>query len=110
MNGVAIYGGITYGHWQGGLVLAVFGSIGLVLVVSDYQIVFQNKRPKLFWLSSHIRKMLAASIAAYTAFLVVNSRHLPGVPYLLIWLGPTALGTLLIIYWLRRLKAGTALK
>jgi hypothetical protein len=49
--------------------------------------------------AAHLPRMLAGTIAAVTAFTVVNVSTEPAV---LAWLGPTAIITPLIVYWNRR--------
>ena len=91
-----------------GVVLAVFGSIGMVLVAGDYSTVFRGRRVDTFWLKAHITKMLAATISAYTAFGVVNMERLAPLPPLAIWLLPTLVGSLVITYWQVRVAKGKA--
>lgn len=74
--------------------LAFTIGIGLMLR-ADYRFFKTKKSYKVF----HLTKMLGATIAAYTALLVVNfSNYSP----ILIWLGPSLIGTLLITYWIRK--------
>jgi hypothetical protein len=99
----------TGGNTQLAIVLVVFGLIGLQQVRIDFNIVYRGKRPPQFWLRAHIQKMLAATISAYTAFFVVNGTHWTFVQPIVLWLGPTVVGTLGIAYWMRRVEKKTAL-
>ncbi|HEY3917170.1 MAG TPA: hypothetical protein VGL83_05230 [Stellaceae bacterium] len=54
-------------------------------------------------LSRHLGRMVGAMIAATTAFAVVNLTQLP---QLVPWLGPTAIGVVLIVYWNIRVHSG----
>ena len=92
---------LVKGHTLG-VVIIVFGVIGLLNVVSDGRILLGYNRAKGFWLAAHVSKMVGAVIASYTAFLVVNQpAH---VPQLVAWLGPTVLGTAVIVHWRRRVR------
>ena len=51
--------------------------------------------------------MLAATIATFTAVLVVNGDRLH-LPTIVAWLGPTVLLTPVIALWSRRYRAGTS--
>jgi hypothetical protein len=52
---------------------------------------------------AHLSGMLGATIAATTAFLAVNGAGL-GLPEIVLWLGPTAVGTPAIIWWSRGVR------
>lgn len=86
-------------------VLQVFGSILLLFSVKDYRAL---KRPENFtarnlvWLYRHISAMGGAYISTVTAFLVVNVNLEPS---WVVWLAPTAVGTVLISTSISRLKA-----
>ena len=88
---------VLYGNYFG-TVFLVFGAISLSLVRQDI-LYFRGRimRPN-FWLTAHLTKMVAATIAAFTAFLVVNNTILPGV---VAWLLPTVIGSALIAKWRR---------
>ncbi|MEI7670194.1 MAG: DUF2306 domain-containing protein [Pseudomonadota bacterium] len=85
------------------LVLAVFGTINLVMCIRDFQVYRKGEsyiqQHKLHWLLNHISRMIGAYIATVTAFLVVNIQMNPSwVP----WLTPTILGVPLIAYFSSR--------
>lgn len=85
------------------IVLLVFGVGTLLFSAEDLIALYRKKsRSHFLWMYIHIGRMLGAYIATLTAFLVVNSEFFPSL--LIAWLGPSAIGTPLIIYWIRRYK------
>jgi hypothetical protein len=85
------------------IVLLVFGVGTLFFSAEDLIALYRkNSRSHFLWMYIHIGRMLGAYIATLTAFLVVNSEFFPSL--LIAWLGPSAIGTPLIIYWIRRYK------
>jgi uncharacterized membrane protein len=96
---------IAYGGYQisiksnAGVILCIFGIISLLLVRQDFKIYKGNTKDSNYWLLQHITRMVAAYIAATTAFLVVNNNVLPGV---IAWLLPTVIGTPLIRVWVKK--------
>jgi hypothetical protein len=84
--------------------LAVFGAIGAALAIQDLAAsrAIVREAPKAR-IARHLGRMLGATIAAWTAFAVVNFRFLPA---LVVWLGPTLIVTPLIVYWTRRTLRG----
>lgn len=55
----------------------------------------------------HTSRMTGAYIAASTAFLVVNARHLPkAIPGFALRLAPTIALTPLIVWWSRAMRLG----
>ncbi|MDE3252396.1 MAG: hypothetical protein KGO92_06290 [Bacteroidota bacterium] len=88
-----------------GLVLMVFGLIGLRFVTIDVAYYRGKSRQRNDWLLSHLQRMTGGYIASLTAFLVVNAKFLPAVfPSVLLWLLPTFILTPLIIFWSRKYK------
>ena len=84
-----------------GIVLIVFGSIGLLFSYQDY-INFKGKsKIKNYFLTTHLQRMTASYVASTTAFLVVNNKVLPSV---LAWLLPTIILVPVIITWTRKYK------
>jgi hypothetical protein len=59
----------------------------------------------MHWWFEHMRSMLGASIAAVTAFLVINAGNI-GLPRqsLIVWLAPTVVGVPLMIVWVRHYR------
>ncbi len=86
-----------------GIVLVVFGIFSLRLVQWDFINYSGKAKAKNYWLLAHLQRMTGGYIAAFTAFLVVNSNNLPiALPAFVIWLAPTAVLTPLIVMWSRK--------
>jgi len=84
------------------MILLVFGIIFTALTGRELALrIGLLARSKFQWMFDHIQGMLAAYIATFTAFLVVNVTFLPMV---VVWLAPTVIGTPLIGYWVRTYK------
>lgn len=105
---IALSVGATFEIFQSSLlqktkiILLVFGIIFAALTGRDLALrTGWLNRSKFQWMFDHIQGMLAAYIATFTAFLVVNVTFLPMV---VVWLAPTVIGTPLIAYWVRRYK------
>lgn len=81
----------------------VFGGICLYLGIEDFrfrnQVLTYKQR-----LQFHIGRLGGSLISAYTAFFVVNINFLP---YWLVWLAPTVIGTLVIMFWIRKHVTGS---
>ncbi|HEY6236805.1 MAG TPA: hypothetical protein VIW69_17020 [Candidatus Elarobacter sp.] len=75
-------------------VLAMFGAICVVLGAKDLYRV-SRPAPRKAWMYRHLTLMLAAYIAAVTAFSAVNLHMIPLVAR---WIWPTVTGTLLITW------------
>ena len=79
-----------------GIVMAVFGGIGIVASVSDLR-DFRNVDRRDPWMADHLSRMIGGYIATVTAISVVNlTGILPGA---VAWLWPTAVGVPLMWYW-----------
>jgi len=92
------------GHGWPVSVLQVFGGILLLFSIRDIRTMnnpanFTARNPA--WLPQHISAMGGAYISTVTAFLVVNVRFAPA---WIVWLAPTALGTVLISASIAKLK------
>jgi uncharacterized membrane protein len=92
-------------------ILLVFGSISLIFSLGDLLLfvgVRKIKDLKNRWFFNHIGRMIGSYISAVTAFLVVNLDNL--LPPLVIWLGPTVIGTIFITgfttYYKRKFALG----
>lgn len=83
-----------------------FGALGTLMTIKDFQTFKKFTKNKNAWLISHLGRMTGALIASLTAFLVAGL----SLGSLLIWMLPTVLGTIYIVYWSRKLKAKTATK
>jgi len=77
-----------------------FGGFGLFMTLKDFQTFRIFKENKNAWLKSHIGRMVGALIASVTAFMVAGLH----IKTLLVWVMPTIIGTIYIIYWSRKLK------
>jgi len=85
-------------------VLLIFGCVSLVYGGGDLLIfkgIRKIKNPKHHWFFNHIIRMMASYISAVTAFLVVNIAFLPN---LLIWIGPSVIGSIIISFFVRRYR------
>ncbi|MFM1883099.1 MAG: hypothetical protein RJA05_1508, partial [Planctomycetota bacterium] len=92
---------VTRGN-AGGIVLLAFGAIGFSLAWTDLRRIGRPcDRPTR--IANHLIRMMGATIAVITAFLVVNVRFDPG---WVVWLAPTVVLTPLIIVWSRRARQG----
>jgi hypothetical protein len=83
--------------WVGqmmGVVGIVFGGIGLSLVISDVQKIFNPPSDRMHWWYRHISSMGGSYIAAITAFVVVNIQ-LPQFQWVL-WILPSVVGSIII--------------
>ncbi|MEX1003551.1 MAG: DUF2306 domain-containing protein [Crocinitomicaceae bacterium] len=87
---------IYYGGFN--IVMTVFGALGIFLSIQDFRLYRNKERLQKNYLSSHLVKMIAAYISAFTAFVVVN-QFLPGIYG---WLAPGFVGTFFILFWTRR--------
>ena len=78
-----------------------FGGFGTFMTIRDFQTfkVFTEKENA--WLISHLGRMIGALIASVTAFLVAGLH----IGTTLVWIMPTILGTVYIIYWNRQFKS-----
>jgi hypothetical protein len=86
----------------GGLVLLAFGAIGLLVAIEDLRRIGRPSEGPAR-IAHHMSRMMGATIAVVTAFLVVNVQFDPG---WVIWLGPTVLLTPVIFVWARRIREG----
>ena len=82
-----------------GLVFIFFAQSSFRMLWQDWKLFKQRGLAPSTWLLVHLTRMVGTSIAAYTAFLVVNSSSRVS---LLGWFLPTLLGVPIIVYWSRR--------
>lgn len=81
-------------HQAMGIVLTVFGSIGLLLIKNEVRYYFFYFSPdNRAFIREHIGRLTGSYIAAFTAFAVNNIYFLPPV---VIWLLPTLIGSFFI--------------
>jgi hypothetical protein len=85
-----------------GIVAMVFGLIGLRLVYGTVRRFIRTTASKTLWIEGHIGNMIGAYIATLTAFLVVNNDKTFGLPGIVAWLLPTAIGVPYIFYWIKK--------
>lgn len=87
-------------------VAIVLGAACLITAAQDIRRFLRPPADKNFWWYSHMGGMLGSYIAATTAFLVNNVRHLHlGGPVGIWWLLPTIVGVPAIIVWTRKYRA-----
>jgi len=89
-----------------GIVLMVFGLIGLLNAKLDFSFYKRSVITREDWLARHIGRIGGALIAATTAFVVVNMNTFfsESVPDLVGWLGPTVIGSIYLSYWTRKIR------
>jgi hypothetical protein len=87
-----------------GIVLLAFGGIGGSYAIGDLYFLRRHRYRGTFRIADHLSRMLAGTIAAVTAFTVVNVRLEPAV---LVWLTPAVALTPLIVYWNVRVRRQT---
>lgn len=80
-----------------------FGSFGVFMTLKDFQTFYHFSKGQNEWLKRHLSRMIGALIASFTAFMVAGLH----IKTLIVWLLPTILGTLYIIYWNRKLRLRT---
>jgi hypothetical protein len=79
-----------------------FAPVGFLVALPQLRALRRKPESKTWWLVEHLSAMLVSCIATVTAFLVVNAGRIDAATHPLVWLGPTAIGTALIVYWRRR--------
>lgn len=89
---------------SGGIVLLLFGVIGMLLAVNDLRRI-AHPAVGADRIAVHMARMMGAMIAVITAFLVVNVRFSPS---WVIWIAPTMVLTPLIALWSKRVRAAAA--
>jgi len=85
-----------------GIVMIVFGGIGLAFGVADTR-TFRAGGRRGPWTVTHLQRMIAAFIATVSAVSAVN---LTGMLGIVAWLWPTVAGVPLIVYWSKKYGAG----
>lgn len=83
------------------LLFLIFGGVGFYTSIRDFRFYKNYKIQKQLWLKAHIGKMMGAFIASVTAFIVAAL----GIGSLIGWILPSIIGTLIIVYWNRKIKA-----
>ncbi|WP_419212436.1 hypothetical protein ACNR9Q_17110 [Maribacter sp. X9] len=77
-----------------------FGAFGLFLPYGDFKLFTTTVKNRKLWLINHLSRMLGALIASVTAFLVAGMKY----NNLFAWMLPTVIGTIYIVYWIRKTK------
>ena len=107
--GVTGVGMVTYAIYllangiNHGVTIGVFGGIGLFLSFSDWKMYKSGGVKGKERIAEHLGKMLGATIATLTAFIVTNFTFEPA---FVLWLAPTVLITPVIIWWTRQVLNG----
>jgi hypothetical protein len=98
----------VYMLWNGnsmGTVLVVFGGIGGVLARNDLVALRGRRYAGTHRIAAHLTRMLGGTIAAVTAFTVVNVRFEPA---FVVWIGPAVVLTPVVVYWGARMRRSAA--
>jgi len=82
------------------IVLLVFGALGILFGLRDFQLFLKPESLRKKWLNRHLGNMTGGYIAAITAFFVVNDI----IGGLFNWFLPTVFGSIYISYWIRKLS------
>lgn len=93
---IGIYGLIN--TMNNSILYVFFGSFGLFSTIKDFR--FFKNQGKNKWLTNHVGKMVGAFIASVTAFIVAGLE----LGNIISWTLPSILGTIYIIYWIKKLK------
>lgn len=97
---VGIYG--IFNNLSNSILYLIFGGLGFLLSFRDFSFFKNFKTQKNSWLASHLGKMLGALISSVTAFIVAGL----GYSTLISWTLPSVIGTVYIIYWIRKVMKG----
>jgi uncharacterized membrane protein len=85
--------------YQSPLVIS-FGGVGLFGGWTSFRYWWRAPQDPMHWWFEHMGATIGTSIAAITAFLVLNSARLGlGQTSMLVWLGPTIVGVPLLVVW-----------
>ncbi|WP_324680404.1 hypothetical protein [Hymenobacter sp. GOD-10R] len=88
-----------------GLVFLFFAQSSMRMLWQDWKLFTQQDLLPTTWLLLHITRMVGTCIAAYTAFLVVNSSSRVS---LVGWFLPALVGVPILLYWTRKVRAAPA--
>jgi uncharacterized membrane protein len=113
ISAVFCLGMVVYSLMTMNIVLGVFTLLFVSVLRLDFaQYMKRGAKPSKAYILSHIGSILGSYIAAVTAFVVVN--YSGQIPELVLWLGPTIVGTPVISIYIaryaRRLKGNTKSK
>lgn len=106
---MTLYGVAALYLWEQsfGVVITVFGVIGVLNAWGDWQLARKGGAKGKVRIAEHLSKMLGGTIAAVTAFLVLNVEFEPA---FVVWLAPTVVLTPIIFIWSRKLNRGVKRK
>lgn len=76
-----------------------FGCFGGFMTFKDFRTFKTFIENKNAWIKSHVGRMVGALIASVTAFMVAGLH----IGTTLVWITPTILGTVYIVYWTRKI-------
>ena len=85
-----------------GIPLGVFSVIGLLQARADLRTALGRPLPPKERIAAHLSRMMGGTIAAVTAFLLVQLQT----SSVIVWLAPTILITPLIVLWSRKVRGG----
>lgn len=85
-------------------VLLIFGILGCITSIGDLKTYYFDEATGNMRIIKHLSAMLGATIAACTAFTVVNFHTNPA---WIAWIAPTALILPVILYWTKRVRNTT---
>ncbi len=97
---------IAFRFWSSvGLICLPFGILQVLGTRQDWQYYWRRHKAmphaNQYWVFGHSGRMIGSYIACVTAFLV----NVVSCPYpIVLWLGPTVVGTICIIYFQRQLR------
>lgn len=106
VTGIAmvVWGTIAFGSGNSmGIVLIAFGGIGGGFAIADLLALRSNRYRGSTRIAAHLGRMLGGTIAAVTAFTVVNVRIEPA---FVVWLATTVVLAPVIAYWNARVRGG----
>lgn len=84
------------------VIFLVFGGIGLLMVLANFNRFYKREHEKQEWLYGHMIGFLGGYIATVSAFSAVTLDMIK--PVWLQWLWPTFIGSPLIVLWIRQYR------
>lgn len=103
-----VLGGVAMAAWGVAARVPLFGAfavLGTLIGAGQLRFWLRPPRSKAAWLFEHLSSMGGACIGTFTAFAVVNARHIGVAPgSLVVWLGPSLVGGIAIALWTARYR------
>lgn len=96
---------MLYSGNSSGILMLVFGTIGLMHAIIDVRASFGASLTGRDRIAAHLARMLGGTIAALTAFLLIQFQT----SSIFVWLGPAIVLTPVIFIWAMLLKKGRGL-